>query len=211
MSKVIFIEVPAGKKSIAQRRLIHGVGLNDATYNTSLEIDGKTVKCPYYRRWRDMIKRCYSHKLQNSCPTYKGCSVCDDWLIFSNFKEWMIRQNWEGMHLDKGVLSPGNKVYSPDTCRFITQGLNLLLVDNAASRGKYPLGVYLNKQCGKYQAAVSVDHESIYLGVYLTPELASEAYIKAKVGIILRASIEHDDPMVSRGLRLHAELLKDKS
>ena len=73
-----------------------------------------------YICWRDMLRRCYSAKYQEKQPTYKGCRVCDDWLYYSNFKNWYDKSYYEvenkTSQLDKDILIKGNKVYSPDTC-----------------------------------------------------------------------------------------------
>ena len=109
--------------------LVCGVGINDADYvvkkfETIGYVDGKRKRklvwtCPYHRAWESMLKRCYSAKYQERQPTYKGCTVSDDWLTFSNFRAWMIAQDWEGKHLDKDLLFEGNKIYSTETCVFV--------------------------------------------------------------------------------------------
>lgn len=71
-------------------RLLCGVGINDADYDVTLH-DAETGKkiiwsCPYWEKWRSMIKRCYSKNYSIRNPTYKGCSVCKEWHLFSNFK-----------------------------------------------------------------------------------------------------------------------------
>lgn len=114
------------------KRLVYGVGNNDADYVVEKReeigyVGGKRRRklmwvCPYYQTWKDMIKRCYSTKCQEKFPTYKGCSVSADWHTFSNFKAWMEKQNWEGKQLDKDILIEGNKVYSPETCVFVSGG-----------------------------------------------------------------------------------------
>ena len=53
-----------------------------------------------------MLQRCYSPKNHAKNPTYIGCYVAKEWLTFSNFKAWMGSQQWQGMELDKGVISP---------------------------------------------------------------------------------------------------------
>jgi hypothetical protein len=115
-----FIEKPASKKSIAFRKPVHGVGINDADYEIHPTINGKKAMCKYYRSWHSMLERCYSKKVQARQPAYKGCTVCDEWLTFSNFKSWMIKQEWQGKALDKDIRVKGNKVYSPETCMFVT-------------------------------------------------------------------------------------------
>jgi len=44
-----FIEVPASRASLAQRKPAYGIGINDADYMTEQNINGKKVRCPYYR------------------------------------------------------------------------------------------------------------------------------------------------------------------
>ena len=137
----MFIEIPAGLQSIMSRGSIYGVAVNDAKYMISTTSKGKKVQCPFYVKWFSMLSRCYNEKTQEKQPCYVGCVVCDDWLIFSNFKSWMIKQDWEGMQLDKDLLIPGSKLYSPDTCLFIPQKINKLLTDRAGKRGFLPQGV----------------------------------------------------------------------
>lgn len=67
-----------------------------------------------------MIKRCYNQKCLLKDNTYRGCSVCDEWLNFQNFGEWYDENYYEVpnevMDLDKDILHKGNKIYSPDNC-----------------------------------------------------------------------------------------------
>jgi len=205
-----FIEVSAGKISLSLRRPVFGVGINDADYITQRKINEKVVTCPYYKRWQGMLKRCYSDDLLLLRPTYKGCTVCEEWLTFSNFKEWMKKQKWEGMELDKDIINPGNKFYSPESCRFVTQALNSLLTDGTASRGLYPQGVCYHKKNRKYRAKVSINGKDKHIGNYSTPEAAGVAYIQYKAKIILQASTEQSDPLIAKGLRMHAKLLVNR-
>ena len=126
-----------------KRTMIYGVGINDADYFVKPRVTGtnKRTSCPFYLRWKEMLRRCYSEKEHLRNPTYKDCEVVEEWKYFSNFKSWMELQNWEGKHLDKDILIPGNKIYGPNTCIFVEDKINLLLVKSDAKRGKYPLGV----------------------------------------------------------------------
>lgn len=203
----MFVEIPASKNSIIQRSPIYGVGTNDALYAVNPKVKGKSFMCPYFQRWKCMLERCYSDKFQKMRPTYIGCSVCDEWLIFSIFKSWMVKQNWEGMALDKDIINPGNKVYSPENCRFVTKPLNSLLLDHAARRGQYPQGVSFDKARRKYKAQISKNSRNMLIGRYLTVRLASSAYIKEKVKLIICAAEDQEDQSISNGLRLHASIL----
>jgi hypothetical protein len=121
-----FIEIPASKRSLALRKPIYGIGTNDADYMVDPRIDGKRGRCPIYRVWKSMLERCYSEKRQAKCPTYIGCTVCKEWLTFSNFRRWMVNQDWQGKQLDKDILVKGNKIYSAETCCFVTQAVNMI-------------------------------------------------------------------------------------
>mgnify|MGYP007124213904 CR=1 FL=1 len=92
-----------------------------------------------------MIKRCYSSKVQQKRQTYIGCSVCEEWKYFSNFKQWYDTNYKEGFDLDKDILVEGNKIYSPDTCCFVPHYLNSVLLDCGKARGDLPLGVTRNR------------------------------------------------------------------
>ena len=108
-------------------KLVYGVGINDAEYVVVKReevgnVDGKrkrkTVwRCPFYKTWSSMLRRCYSTKYQERCPTYMGCSVSEEWHTFSVFRNWMESQDWQDTQLDKDLLVEGNKVYSPETDR----------------------------------------------------------------------------------------------
>lgn len=171
-----FIEIPSTKRSIAQRTLIHGVGINDAWYKTNLN----GVRCPFYRKWVSMITRCYSYKFLNTQSTYKSCSVSEDWFSFSNFKAWMERQYWHDCELDKDILIPGNKIYSPDTCLFIPKSINTLLSDHRSGRGGFPQGVSFNVSRCKYESYCNVNGKRKHLGRYSSSAEASMVYKKFK-------------------------------
>lgn len=131
----------------------YGVAINDAGYSLTRKVDsGVTLVCPFYRVWMSMVVRCYSKKHQEKAVTYAGCTVCDEWLTFSNFKAWMEKQDWQGKELDKDIIKQGNKIYCPEFCSFVTKGTNLFISDNKSNRGKYKIGVSFHKQTGKLRA-----------------------------------------------------------
>ena len=83
-----------------------------------------------YSTWIDMIHRCYNLKYHKKYPTYKDCTVDERWHNFQNFcediqylegyKEWKENTNKNAWHLDKDIKIEGNKIYSKDTCMFVT-------------------------------------------------------------------------------------------
>ena len=83
-----------------------------------------------HQTYLDMFKRCYSEKRQERQKTYIGCEVSTVWHNFQLFAEWYETNYKQGYQLDKDYLSPGNRVYSPETCVFIPKDLNTFLTFN---------------------------------------------------------------------------------
>ena len=162
--------------SKSQRRLIYGFGVNDANYVIKPLINGKRKSCSYYKRWEGLITRCYSKKSLELHPAYIGCYVSNEWKYFSNFKLWMENQDWEGKHLDKDILYPGNKMYSADKCIFVPSYINLLLTKCDKKRGKYPLGVYYYKSSKGFHSCLSKEGKLTHLGLYDNPTEAHKKY-----------------------------------
>ena len=187
-----FKEVPASTASISCRRPIYGVATNDAKYMVRSKVKGKYVTCPFYRKWHSMITRCYSEKFQSRYPSYKGASVCNEWLVFSEFKRWMILQDWSEKQLDKDILSQGNKVYSPEFCIFVSGEVNKLLTNRKLDRGDYPQGVYFSDVDNKYKAQCNIKGKQRHLGFFDTAESASDAYNKHKYKEIKRVANVQD-------------------
>lgn len=189
------------KISLSKRKPIYGAGINDADYiTTETQAGGTRLRCPFYNTWANMLQRCYSVTFLAKHPTYRECRVCDEWLTFSIFKRWMEAQDWQGKCLDKDIISSGNKIYSPDTCVFITQELNKLLIDSSAIRGNLPIGVSYDKARKKYMAKCNVDGVTRFLGRFSSVELASNAYLKFKANLIREAAA------INKGL--HDEIAK---
>ena len=203
-----FIEIPANKSSLAQRGKIHGFGVNDASYATQPKKDGKKSVCPFYQAWVNMIKRCYCPKFHAKHPTYKDCEVCDEWVKFSSFKKWMEKQSWKGKHLDKDLKIIGNKKYSPETCLFIDQSVNKLLSDAGGIRGRWPIGVCLDKKNNKFMSKCSYKDRTIFLGYYSNPEDAHKAYSRFKAKIIIETASEEKNQYIKEYL---LNLLENKS
>lgn len=191
-------------------KLIYGAGINDASYRITNPEGGGRARCPIYVIWSGMLARAFSNRYLDKYPSYKGCSVCDEWLLFSNFRLWVVCQDWEGKDLDKDILIPGNKEYSPSTCCFVDHKLNLLLIHNQITKSPYPTGVHFGKSNNKYMARIRIDGVQRYLGQFSSPGLAETAYIKAKTAEIRRQGREQTDPRIMIGLFRHAHALEQK-
>lgn len=185
------------------KKLIHGVGVNDVDRPVYTKLNGKRLVCPVYRTWQNMLGRCYDPKYIERHPSYSGCNVTEDWLYLSRFEDWMLKQDWEGKQLDKDILVVGNKLYSPETCAFIPREVNLFTIDSRANRGEYPLGVYLDKELGRFMAQCSnpFTRKKEHLGVFDNPEDAHEAWRKRKHELALIYADQQTDPRVAEALR----------
>lgn len=160
-------------------RLVAGVGFTDIPFTT---IKGK--KSTSYEVWKNVLLRCYDKKQQKKrWQSYDGCSVCDEWLRFSNFKKWFDDNYVEGYHLDKDILVKDNKVYSPETCCFVPSEINTLIVNKKNFRGDYPIGVTQKILAGNrkvFSSRLLIDNKRVWLGSFDTPQKAFEAYKYAK-------------------------------
>lgn len=160
---------------------VYGVGINDSKEAVYKYEKGVIVwVCPYYSRWMNMLKRCYSKIFHKKHPSYIGCTVCEEWLLFSNFRSWLELQDWFDKELDKDLLIKGNKVYSPSTCILISSQVNTFLNERFVDRGEYPIGVSFHKASGKFQAQCRVNGKSLGLGLYKNPDDAHKAWLKKK-------------------------------
>ena len=204
----MFIERPASDRSLKQRKPIYGVGINDSKYIVRYKYKGKRIVCPYYKKWVAMLSRCLSAKVQETNPTYTGCSICYEWLIFSNFKEWMMGHHWKDCDLDKDLVTPGNKVYAPVFCVFVPHSLNSILNDRGAKRGVWPIGVSFNKANKNFRSRCNISGGVVDLGTYDTPEEASATYNKFKANHIREIAKDYiNDIRLYNGLMKHANLI----
>lgn len=99
-----------------------------------------------YTLWRGLIERCYNPKRQDyKCYGAKGVTVCDRWKCFANFIEDIKKidgyddrkfHNKE-LDLDKDIKQSNvpinNKVYSLETCQFISKHINRAIVTRKKS------------------------------------------------------------------------------
>lgn len=168
---------------------IYGVGINDLPYDVAKHdmVEGKLVttwRCPFYSRWHSMMVRCYSRKYKTNGVTYDTATVDNEWKSASLFKLWMEEQQWQGMHLDKDILFPGNKEYGPEKCCFVPRYINNLLTDHRNGRGDCPLGTNWHDATKKYSSQVSIFGKRKHLGVFTTKEAAHQAWQEAKASVI---------------------------
>lgn len=205
-----FIEVPASKHSLIMRRPIYGIANNDAPYVVSY----KGAACPYYIKWKNMLRRCYSKGHTNLFPTYTGCSVCTEWLTFTKFKAWMEKKDWQDKDLDKDLLVSGNKIYSPESCCFVSKKINYILLASDATRGEYPQGVSWCRMTSKYRARVRKKGKQEVIGYYSDISQAEIAYCLAKSELLELVAHENEaasEPKIQAALLREAKVFSDRA
>jgi len=115
-------EINKGEVKDFLKPTVSGVGyLGDGKYKVSIK--GKMTKA--YCCWKDMLKRCYVGEHLQKCPTYRGCTVVEEWHNYQNFAKWFEDNYIEGYELDKDIMVEGNKIYGPDTCMFVSHKVNM--------------------------------------------------------------------------------------
>ena len=167
---------------------VFGIGIAGTKY--PVKINGRNTK--EYDLWTGMLRRCYSEKYQKKYPTYEGCEVSDNFKSFEYFYEWCYKQigfnnkgNGNQFHLDKDLLTKGNKVYSENSCVFIPKDINLLLTKCVASRGEHLIGVHWCKKGKSFVARVNKNKgKREHLGYFKTEIEAFNAYKQAKEAFI---------------------------
>lgn len=184
-------------------KLIYGVALNDVGCFAQEAVNGSRVHCKFYATWKGVLERCYSKKCQDKHPTYIGCSLSNEWLVFSNFKRWMETQDWQGKEIDKDLLFVGNKIYSPYTCVFVDRLTNSFVIDCGASRGAYPLGVGWHIRVEKFQARCSnpFSKKREHLGYFSCQHEAHIAWKKRKRELACKLADLQSDKRVAEALR----------
>ncbi len=138
---------------------------------------------PAHKIWISMIDRCYQPK-DSSYPNYggRGIIVCDRWLEpdgqgFINFFVDMGELP-DGLSLDR-IDPHGN--YSAENCRWVDsshQSFNQTLrVTNKSGK----TGVNFNKKRGKWEARITKNYETMFLGSFDDIQSAVEVRREAEI------------------------------
>lgn len=138
-----------------------------------------------YQLWSGLINRCYGKKPPKA---YRGCTVSDEFKNYSYFKIWCRKQvgfNCKDekkalFHLDKDILSIGNKTYSENTCCFIPSEINCAMVSSSLKNKELPTGVSKRKDRDSYSATLACYGKVKHLGSFSTVESAVQAWKIAK-------------------------------
>ena len=148
-----------------------------------------------YAAWFNMLSRCYDEKMLITHPSYRGCSVCSQWLNFQEFAKWYESQQApDGWHVDKDIRINGNKIYSPQTCGLVPPEINQLFVRQKRTKNNgLPLGVSYKPRYTKsgvfthndiFASCKDSTGKQVHLGYFHSTAEAALAYKKYKSQII---------------------------
>jgi len=124
----------------------HAVKSGSSTQCKSCSNKVKTLKhggkgTVLYSRWIGMKNRCNNPDGIDYCNYgAKGITVCNEWIDdFSAFKEWAEENGFnEELTLDKDIICEREniipKIYSPDTCMWVTKSENTLERHNRCTK-----------------------------------------------------------------------------
>ena len=181
---------------------VYGIGVIGIKYPVSI----KSIRTKEYCVWHSLIKRCYDQKTRERQPSYKIASICNEWLLFENFADWLCSQpnydkwlNSERWALDKDILVKRNKVYSPKTCCLVPQNVNCLFLKRESQRGNYLIGVRYSSDGFMASCHNPFTNKNEIIGCYSTSEKAFAAYKNYKKDIIKRvAEIEYNKGNITK-------------
>lgn len=138
-----------------------------------------------YTVWANMLERCYSQENSNKHKSYYNISeVCNEWLNFQNFAQWFNENKYEcsgRLHLDKDILYPGNKIYSPYHCILVPQTINEQFKNNTRKKNDADLPYTIYRKGSGY----TVTYMGNKLGDYKTLQEAIKSYEKARYERVL--------------------------
>lgn len=136
------------------------------------------------RIWRAMFSRCHNERQHFYSANYVNVSVCEEWYNFQNFAKWFYENynpnTTEIFRLDKDILCPTCKVYSPDTCIFVPNEINVVF----AERKKKTEYKGVRKEGKRFKAQINIHGKRTHLGTFDTAEEAFQAYKIAKESYI---------------------------
>ena len=139
-----------------------------------------------YEMWSGIMARCYCYT--DRYPAYFGkYIVCDEWHNYQNFAKWFEENKYEvneRLHIDKDILFPNSKMYSPKTCLLVPQTINMMFMNKPNKRG-LPNGIY------KSRKGYLAEYNENKLGIYPTVEIAYEVYASEKEKSIRQLADEY--------------------
>jgi len=109
----------------------------------------------------------------------------------------MEGQDWKGKQLDKDILGGSEKIYSPETCCFISQDLNKLIKPTTGKTSGLPVGVHWNKRDKKFISSIRRNGEKHHIGSFSDPDQAAQSFARERRGYLLLEASKQPEPIRS--------------
>lgn len=123
-NKVPFVWFKAGALDTSTLTLSEGFKSRTGKFRFGIK-DIKTISAIAHRKWSRILHSCYNTNVLVNVPNYINTTIDYRWRYFSAFQEWFLDNYEEGSVIEKDLLSPlNNKIYSPETCVFVSGTLN---------------------------------------------------------------------------------------
>lgn len=128
----------------------------------------------------------------------------------SNFREWVLHiqpnSDWENCVLDKDLLNPLSKTYSPSNCVYVSRTVNSFINEQVRNGGEYLIGVSYQARNGDCKYLASCRHPLIkkrqtYLGKFKTELEAHKAWQAKKHEYACQLAELQEDSRVADALR----------
>ena len=159
----------------------HGY-IDQGPYETiTRDNDGKKIFLTEYNTWVSMHRR--AENFNGTHPSYEDVTIDKIWWSYQNFAMWYNDNKYEVendiLRLDKDILVPGNRVYSPETCCLVPDKINQLFKQPMKKDDNMPMGVY--KEGNRYRTVklYEIDNNGNVMKhckSFKTPEDAHECY-----------------------------------
>lgn len=175
-----------------------------------------------YLTYRSVKMRCGdTSENDNIGKCYDEVTMCQEWLENpKTFIEWYLNHYYEvddeSMAVDKDLFGKDTKVYSPENCCILPQGLNTLLTnckkhyfEGKNQENTLPIGIRYSNESKKYFGEIFLtgerDRGSIKLSEWDTPEEAFAEYKIIKEADFILTVAKYKDKIPEY---IYKELLK---
>lgn len=169
---------------------------NKANYEAYKIYNAIRVRCKNTRKEDEEVSECY-----------REAYMCQEWVDNSkSFIRWYLDHFYtvgdESMAVDKDLFGNGSKIYSPETCCILPQGLNTLLTNSKKSynvgespENTLPFGVRYSGKRKKYYGEITFTGtgKAITLSEWDTPEEAFAEYKVMKQADILLVAAKYKE------------------
>lgn len=165
------------EKNIVANGIKTGTTLSCGCYNRDMsserykKINYKHGRCceRLHNIWNAMLNRCYN-ETNNRYHRYgkRGITVCDEWRNdYEIFRTWALSNGYrDDLSIDR---KDNDGDYIPSNCKFSTNA------QQAQNRSKKRENVGVHRHGNKWQATITANKKTIYLGTHPTEKAALDA------------------------------------